>query len=64
VRDPSLLYALAAAYAITEQPERARAALDALLRVSPEHPGGRELAERLPRSAAPVRPPATAPRAP
>ena len=47
-RDPSLLYSLAAAYALTEQPERAREALDALFRVAPTHAAGRELARRLP----------------
>jgi tetratricopeptide (TPR) repeat protein len=47
-REPSLLYSLAAAYALTEQPDRAREALGALFAVEPSHPAGRELERRLP----------------
>lgn len=46
-RDPASLYELAAAYAITEQADKARATLKKLMRVSPEHAAGRELLARV-----------------
>ncbi len=47
-RDTSLLYKLAAAYALTSQPDSARAALRALLAVAPRHEAGRALLAQIP----------------
>ena len=48
-RDTAVLYELAAAYAITHQYERAREAVNSLLRVAPSHAGARALETRLPK---------------
>ncbi len=48
-RDPALLYDLALAYALTDQNDRARVTLAELLRVAPDHRGGRDLLEHLPK---------------
>jgi predicted Zn-dependent protease len=47
-RDTAVLYNLAAAYALTQQYDEARSALDALRAVAPGHAGGRTLAASLP----------------
>jgi hypothetical protein len=52
--DTIALYDLAAAYALTQQFERARETIAALRRISPAHAGARELLARLP--AEPARP--------
>ena len=46
--DTAVLYNLAAVYALTQQPEKAREVLAALQRVAPNHAGARELLRRLP----------------
>jgi len=46
-RNPDLLYNLAAAYALTQQYEKAREVLAALERVQPTHAAGRELRRKL-----------------
>ena len=46
--DLELLLELAAVYAITEQYERSREALEAIFRIDPDHPGGRALEAKLP----------------
>jgi thioredoxin-like negative regulator of GroEL len=48
-RDTNLLYNLAVAYALTQQPEKSREVLAALRRVAPNHAGARELLRRLPK---------------
>lgn len=48
-RDPALLYDLALAYALTDQNDRARVTLAELLRVAPDHRGGKDLLEHLPK---------------
>jgi tetratricopeptide (TPR) repeat protein len=47
-RDTTVLYKLAAAYALTQQYDEARATLDALRAVAPGHASGRALAASLP----------------
>jgi tetratricopeptide (TPR) repeat protein len=47
-RDTVLLHSLAAAYALTQQYGRARAAVADLQRVAPAHAGARDLLRRLP----------------
>jgi tetratricopeptide (TPR) repeat protein len=46
-RDVNLLYNLAAAYAITQQYDKARDVLGALERIDPAHAGARDLRQRL-----------------
>ena len=48
-RDPAVLYDLALGYALTDQNDRARTILADLLRVAPDHRGGRDLLEHLPK---------------
>jgi cytochrome c-type biogenesis protein CcmH/NrfG len=48
-RDTAVLYALAGAYALTQQYEKAREVLTALGRIAPNHAGARQLLERMPR---------------
>lgn len=45
--DTTLLYNLALAYALLQQPDRAGPTVDALLVHAPRHPGGRELRRQL-----------------
>lgn len=47
-RDPVVLYDLALAYALTDQHGRSRTILAELLRVAPDHRGGKDLLEHLP----------------
>jgi predicted Zn-dependent protease len=47
-RDTTVLYKLAAAYALTQQYDEARATLDALRAVAPGHASARALAASLP----------------
>lgn len=46
-RDPTALYELALAYALTDQNEKALAVLGTLQRVAPSHPGARQLMQHL-----------------
>ena len=46
-RDPTALYELALAYALTDQNEKAIAVLGTLRRVAPGHPGARQLMQHL-----------------
>ncbi len=48
-RDQAVLYDLALAYALTDQNDRARTILAELLRVAPDHRGGKDLLEHLPK---------------
>jgi len=48
-RDTTVLYALAGAYALTQQYEKSREALAELQRIAPNHAGARQLLERIPR---------------
>jgi tetratricopeptide (TPR) repeat protein len=49
-RDTTALQELAAGYAITQQPEKARETAERLLRIAPAHAGAKQLLSRLSRS--------------